>query len=403
MRWASVLLFVTAACTQAGASEEWFDRLEQRLSFSAADDTLRVRLGGLLSLEDHQIEPPPPGLLFTNGHNLFSPRLGLTLQGQSGPELFGFALVRVDRGFNPANARLRVRLDEYALTYVPTHLKGLNFKVGQFATVIGNWVPRHDAWDNPFITAPLPYEHQTPVYDSEAPSTPADFVHLEADEKYDYLPILWGPSYATGASVSGLLGHFEFAAEIKNAGPASRPEVWSIRDLGFSRPSYSARLGFRPDLRWSLGVSAGDSAYLVPFAANLPPGTSRHDYRQRLLGADLGFAWHHLQVWAEGFDSTFDVPRIGHVRTRAAYVETKYRFSAEWYGALRWNRQDFSRIGDGHGGRMRWGQSIWRLDAAAGFRLSPHAECKVQLSGQPAAGDPDRVNPHLATQFNVRF
>lgn len=403
MRWASALLFATAACAFAGASEEWFDRLEQRLSFSAWDDTLRARLGGLLSLEDHQVEQPAPGLLFTGGHNLFSPRLSLLLQGQYGPEVFGFALARIDRGFDPANARLRVRLDEYALTYVPRQLGGLNLKVGQFGTVIGNWVPRHAAWDNPFITAPLPYEHQTPVYDSEAPASAADFVHIEADEKYDYLPILWGPSYATGAAVSGRLGRFEFAAEIKNAGPSSRPEVWSIRDLGFSRPSYSARVGFRPDLRWSFGVSAGDSAFLIPFAADLPPGTSRHDYRQRLLGYDLGFAWRHLQVWAEVFDSSFDVPRIGKVRTVSGYVETKVRFSPQWYGALRWNRQGFSKIGDGRGGLVRWSQNVWRLDAAAGFRLSPHAEWKFQVSGQPAAGNPDRVSPHLATQFNVRF
>jgi hypothetical protein len=393
----------TAACAMVGASEEWFDRVEQRLSFSGRDDVFRARLGGLLSVEDHQVTQPPPGLLFTAGHNLFAPRLGLMLQAQYGPELFGFALIRVDRGFDPANARLRVRLDAYALTYVPANLPALNFKAGQFGTVIGNWGPRHDAWDNPFVTAPLPYAHQTAVYDSEAPASAAAFVHIEADEKYDYVPVIWGPSYATGAAVSGRMGQLEFAAEIKNAGPSSRPEVWSIRDLGFSRPAYAARLAYRPDLRWSFGVSASDSAYLRPFAADLPTGTSRHDYRQRLLACDAGFAWRHLQVWAELFDSTFDVPRIGRVRTVAGYVETKYRFNAEWYGALRWNRQDFSRIGDGRGGTIPWGRGVWRIDAATGRRLSAHAGWKVQASGQPDSAGSGRVQPHFATQFNVRF
>ena len=37
--------------------------------------------------------------------------------------------------------------------------RGLNVQAGKFATVVGNWIERYDSWNNPFITAPLPYEN----------------------------------------------------------------------------------------------------------------------------------------------------------------------------------------------------------------------------------------------------
>lgn len=403
MRWFRAFLVTAAACVSAEASDEWFDRLEDRLSFSAWDNQLRARLSGLLTLEGYQTAQPPPGMIFTEGHQLFSPRLALFAHGQYGEQLLGFVQVRADRGFDPSNSHLRLRLDEYAATFIPWKHRRFNVQVGQFATVIGNWVARHDSWENPFITAPLPYENQTPIYDSEAPATPRDFAKIDADERYEYNPIIWGPVYATGIAISGREGRFEYAVEVKNAGPSSRPEVWSIRDLGFGRPAYAARVGFRPDLRWSFGLSASDSVYFTPFASDLPRGTSRHDFRQTLFSADACFAWHHLQVWAEVFQSRFEVPRVGDVETYAGYVEAKYKFTPRVFGALRWNRQDFSAIDDGAGGRLRWSRSLWRVDASTGFRITSRVQFKVQASGQHEAASSRNLEMNYAAQLNLRF
>ena len=62
-----------------------------------------------------------------------------------------------------------MRLDEYAIRVSPLKDIPLSVQVGKFGTVVGNWVPRHYSWDNPFINAPLPYENVTGVWDSEAP------------------------------------------------------------------------------------------------------------------------------------------------------------------------------------------------------------------------------------------
>src|SRR6185312_8758036 len=89
-----------------------------------------------------------------------------------------------------------------------------NLQIGKFATLIGNWAPRHDSWSNPFVNAPVPYENVTIVSDvSIAPSRDAFLARRElADRKHIWQPIIWGPSYTSGAAVFGALGAFEYAA-----------------------------------------------------------------------------------------------------------------------------------------------------------------------------------------------
>lgn len=199
----------------------------------------------------------------------------------------------------------------------------------------------------------------------------------------------------------GMGARFDYALEVKNTGLASRPDAWSLAETGFEHPAYSARVGFRPDLRWTFGLSASDSAYLLAKANGmLPTGRGRGDYRQRLWGQDLSFAWHHVQVWAEFFQSSFDVPRIGRARTQAGYVETKVKLTPAFYTALRINRQVFSKVAL-PGTTTRWGENLWRLDAAAGCRLTPFALLKIQVSSE----QPDRAaqRTNLALQFTFRF
>jgi hypothetical protein len=277
-------------------------------------------------------------------------------------------------------------------------------QIGQFATVIGNWVARHASRDNPFVSAPLPYENMTAIYDREVPVSRREFLAYDPTEKYEYTPILWGPAYGTGAAVSGKFGRFDYAIEAKNTGPSARPEAWPITHTGFERPAFSARIGYRPDLRWKLGVSASDSAYLHgTTASSLPSGTTLRDFRERLLAQDAAFAWGHLQIWAELFETWFDVPRVGTVRTIAGYVETKYKFTPQCYGALRWNRQGYSSVDDGLGSRQPWRNALWRLDAASGYRFGPQIDGKLQASAQHESTHRKAFDLHYAAQLNVRF
>ena len=385
--------------------DDLFDRLDAELTVSAFQDNFRVRLSGTIDLEVYDFEQPAPGLIDSTSDTLFNPRLTLFLDGQAGSQIYFFAQARLDRGFDPSDRGAQVRLDEYALRFTPWADGRFTLQMGKFATVVGNWVPRHLSWDNPFINAPLVYENVTAVSDKVAPDSKYDFIYrMMVSGKYEFNPVIWGPSYATGVSVSGRLGQFDYAAEVKNASLSSRPESWNATEVGFDHPTFNARLGFRPNQMWSFGVSASDGPYFRSEAAySLPHGRDIGDYRELVLGQDISFAWHHLQVWAEFYEARFDVPHTGDADTFAYYVEAKYKFTPQFFGAVRWNQQLFDNMDVGGGAKMRWSPDLGRIDVAAGYRFTSHTQLKLQYSFQQQTSTPRDTNHLFAAQLTVRF
>jgi hypothetical protein len=406
MKSLRVLSFCLLACTARALDvDNLLDRLDTALTMAAFQDNLRLRLSGTLDLEIYHLQQPAPGLIDSKIDNLFNPRLTLFLDVQMGSHIYFFAQSRLDRGFDPSDHGAQVRLDEYALRITPWDDGRFTLQVGKFATVVGNWVPRHLSWDNPFINAPLVYENITAISDKAAPASPQDFVRsFEATAKYEFNPVIWGPSYASGISVSGRLGRFDYAAEMKNSALSSRPESWNATETDFGHPTFNARLGFRPNQMWNFGVSASDGAYFRSEAEpTLPRGRDLGDFRELVLGQDASFAWHHLQVWAEFYEARFEVPRVGDADTFAYYFEAKYKFTPQLFGAFRWNQQLFDSVDATGGGRLRWSQDLGRLDISAGYRFTPHAQLKLQYSYQQQTTGPRDSNHLLAAQFTVRF
>ena len=413
---ASLLLVVVAILAPRLGADELLDRLEDRLSTSAFEDQLRARLSGTLELEGYRFTAPAPALLHADGRDLVAPRMTLFLDSQIGRHTYVFAQARVDRGFDPDNDEgTRVRLDEYALRVSPWLNNRLHFQLGKFATVVGNWVPRHGAWGNPFISAPLVYENLTGVWDAKAaPNSNAllQWSHVRpglADaiterEKYLRLPVIWGPNYTVGAAVFGTIGKISYAVEMKNASLSSRPEEWSDGSAArWRQPTFGGRVGWRPNEMWILGVSASTGSYLRPFAEpTLARGHGLGDYRETVFAGDAGFAWHHWQAWAEIFTARFAVPTIGNADTTAYYAEVKYKFTPQLFGAVRWNQQFFVKIPD-RAGPTAWGRDLWRIDFAPGYRFTPHTQLKLQYSlAHEVAGANDYAST-AAAQFVLRF
>jgi len=186
--------------------DDFLDRLDTALTFGAFEGNLRARLSGTFDLEVYHFQQPAPGLIDSRIDNLFNPRLSLFIDAQLGPKFYFFAQSRMDRGFDPSARGAAIRLDEYALRFTPWEDGRFNLQVGKFATVVGNWVPRHLSWENPFINAPLVYENILPISDKAAPASPLTFIDgFEPEDKYRFNPVIWGPSYASGVSVSGWL------------------------------------------------------------------------------------------------------------------------------------------------------------------------------------------------------
>src|ERR1044071_1524608 len=171
----SLCVFACTAC--AFDIDDALDRLDSALTISGFHDNFRARLSGTVDLEFYNFQQPPPGLIDSEEDNLFNPRLTLFLDAQAGSHVYFFAQARLDRGFDPSDHGAEVRLDEYALRITPWQDGRFTLQVGQFATVVGNWVPRHLSWDNPFVNAPLVYENITAISDKVAPYSRYDFTY----------------------------------------------------------------------------------------------------------------------------------------------------------------------------------------------------------------------------------
>ncbi len=411
-----ILSLLVAGAPGVRASDEAFERLAAALTFASADSQLRARVSGVLDLEGYAFPQPSPGLLYTSGHALFNPRLTLFLDGQLGARTYFFAQVRADRGYDPAAASAELRLDEYALRFSILPRARLNLQVGKFATVVGNWVARHGSWTNPFVTAPMPYEHLTTIWHTEAARSTTQLLNWshqrpnsttrgEQVEKAFRSPIVWGSSYTHGVALAGVAGRFDYAAELKSASLASHPDEWSVGRMRWSAPTFGARVGFRPDARWNFGLSASTGPYLRAAATvGIAADRTRADYRQTVFAADLGFAWHHWQLWAEVFTARFAIPRIADADTTAYYVEAKYKITPRLSGAVRWNQHLFATVPDGRGGRAAWGREVWRIDVAPAWRFTAHTQFKLQYSLLHDPVPERAATGHLgAAQFTVRF
>ena len=405
----SSLLIGVALVAALTAHADFLDKVHDTLSLNDSQNRFHLQLSGLADLEAYSVDQPAPALIFSEHDFLLNPRLTLFLDLEIGPHFYFFAQARMDRGFDPSDGGARGRLDEYFLRYSPA--KNVHVQIGQFATVVGNWVARHDTWQNPFVNAPLPYENLTGIWDIWAPEDTDELLawgHVgeydsgDYSDKYLRVPVIWGPSYASGLAVSGSCGRFDYAAEMKNAALGSRPESWSIAESSFDHPTFSGRAGFRPNEMWNLGLSASAGPYFAPMAApSLPPGRGLGDYRELVLAQDVSFAWHHLQFWAEFYETRFEVPRIGNADTFAYYFEAKYKITSQLYGALRWNQQLFGTIRD-EDERAKWGNDIWRVDAALGYRFTDYLQAKLQYSF--SRQDSFREGEHLfAGQITAKF
>jgi hypothetical protein len=416
LRIIALCLAATAPCV--AAVDDFLDRFDDFLTVNLLSGGVKARLSGTVDLEAYSFSQPPPGLIYTDRYSFFNPRLTLFLDAQIGPKLYLFAQARWDKGFDPGTVESRLEADEYALRYTPWDDGRLSVQVGKFATVFGSWAPRHLTWDSPFISAPLPYENLTGMWDESAADS-VDTLHAwggvgkyagtlsrsdTLTSRLLRLPVIWGPSYTTGIAVFGHVGKFEYAAEMKNAALSSRVEYWNATEAQWDRPTFTGRLGYRPNQSWSFGFSGSVGCYLSDEAdESLAAGHSLSDYRQIVLGQDISFEWHHWQLWAEFIESRFEIPTVGNADSFAYYIEAKYKFTPQLFGAVRWNQHIFGTIADSSGIEEKWGGDIWRTDLALGYRFTAHAQLKIQYSVERHAADYSGFGHTFAGQFTLRF
>ncbi len=386
MRRVATPLFILLAGSFAVKAQSW----------SSDDGARQLTASWMVDLELLMPEQPSSGTAgFLKDEAFFNPRLSAFLDAKIGESVDAHLLARWDRGFDGGSApEGQVRLDEYYLKWKPLPEERLALRAGKFATVFGGWVQRHLPWDNPFITGPLAYDDMLPLTDARAPASPSAFAARRdaEDTPATWVPILWGPSYATGASISGRVSRWEYALEIKNAALSSRPESWDAVENGaFRTPvNVTGRLGWRPSAEWAFGASFSHGPWMMG-----------DDATQTTTGVDVSYAHRHLQIWAEIVHSQFEVPGIGDVRVTSAFMEAKYKLSASWWLAARWNQ---SWNGDIPGmDSLSFDRDSWRADLALGYRISRNAQLKLQYSLGDQQGDDPHGDQLLALQCSLRY
>ena len=232
--------------------------------------------------------------------------------------------------------------------------------------------------------------------------------------RYERLPIMWGPGYASGAAAFGTIGQVDLAAEVKKRLHLLASDVLDLDKQGFRDPTYSGHADWRPSPTWRFGLSASVGPYLRPDTGVdsemgekplpvFPKGKGISDYNQTTVVEDITFAWRHWQVWAECFESRFEVPRVGPADTVAYYVEGRYKFTPQLFAALRWNQQLYSEVPIGDGQFDQWGNDVWRIDAALTYRWTERIQTKVQYSftdqNLPAAHEEHLVAGQLTVKY----
>ena len=411
MRKGSIIVLALLSSLGASLGQEWLDELDDKLSLKTRDGFFRSDLSVLFDLEGYYVDQRPPGLLYED-ESFANYRLSFFVDTQIGPHFYALLQARLDRGFDPGRRDFEARMDEYLLRWTPWNDSRLNLQFGKFATVVGNWVHRHYSWDNPLISAPLPYENMTIISDATVPASPAAFLARRnfPDVKDHWLPIIWGPAYTTGWEVFGTLDRFDYAFDLKNASISSQPDYWAINDTYWRYPTVSGRLGFRPGPAWNHGVSFSIGPYFSPdaghysqFGAAFPDGKGIGDYNQITLSYDVSYAWRHWQWWGEAFLTRFEVPNVGDADMLGYYLETKYKITSGLYAALRWNHEIFGNVSNGAGGHEDWGNDMIRVDFALGYRFTRHLQSKIQYSFGHREGSLQQGEQLVAAQVTLKF
>lgn len=392
-----LLLCLTLLLTPPLHAQSWLDAIDDALTITNESNTVRADVSFLADLDLYAPEAAPQGTLSAIDADAFlQPRLSVFFDAQLGAHLTAHAQMRMDRGFDPGTKpNGDVRLDEYYLQWQVFDDDRIDLRAGRFATAFGAWTPRHLSWDNPFVTAPLAYGDFLPLTDHAAPASLAAFAARRnaPDNPLTWVPIIWGPSYATGAAISGRVDDFEYAIEMKNAALSSRPERWdAIQQVEFQTPAtVTARLAWHPAPEWTVGTSFSHGSWMIDGNA-----------KQTTYGLDAAYAHGHWQVWAEAIHARFDVPGIGDVHTTSAFIESKYKVTPSLWIAARWN-QSWNGDIPGLADDLSYDRNAWRADLAIGLRLSRHAQLKLQYSyGDKAGADPE--GDHLlAAQVTLKF
>ena len=346
--------------------------------------------GGNLEAVFWSTGTPPAGLVKESGDNL-APRLALTLDIRPNDYWYAHATLRADRGFDPLNNPNGIlRFDEAFVRYRPLGDQRLNIQLGKSATVFGAWINEHDYFDDPFLTQPLPYSQIIGISPLNPNALGPDAI-LQRDlgvapgvfetSKRLWTSTIWGQAYTTGLTIFGHIGDFDYGFEIKNQGLPSHPVTWDPNREEFENPSYTGRIGYRPNAAWAFGVSGSRGPYLETSAERfLPRGLDRGDLPYTYLGFDARWSHRNWIVSGEVIGGQFETLNAGDLRTLSYTVQARRKLIPGVWVATRfgqtWNNDAIGPTGE----EVEWSPNLWRVGTAVGWQVTPDLLLKAEYN-----------------------
>lgn len=279
------------------------------------------------------------------------------------------------------------RVIPYAL-YVrvrPWQGRAFDLQAGRIPPVFGAFGRRSYGADNPLIGYPLAYQYLTSIRPDAVPFTADDLLAMRARG--------WRASYQVGVTAPGpgvpLVSAYRWDTGVQahaagrlvegtialTNGTLSNPRV---SDDNRGR-QVSARLAWKPVVGLVIGASAARGHFLTAKLEDVVATLGvRRTHAQRGLGLDAEYSRAYWIVRGEVIESRWNMPALAPPRldaplwARAAFVETRYRFTPRYFAAARADRLTFSSVRGQRlfGGQPTpWDAPVTRIEAGGGLYL----------------------------------
>ena len=251
-------------------------------------------------------------------------------------------------------------------------LDWLTLRAGMAPSLIGNYGLRSTYFNaNPVIGVPLVHQHRTTL-DGSGLATAEDLLRRR-DQNVIGLPMMYDACWNPVAELMGNFERMEFSLGVTHgslSNPLQTRQVDGVQVLG--------RVGWEPVVGLRLGASGALGPYIG--GPNRDPGTGAttfpgepDDYDQRIVGVDAEWLIRRLRFNSEFYVSQWEVPLVAEdIDVRGGYVEGRWDFLPEWFGALRVGALVFSEIdvpapGTGSTG---WDDDVLRVESSLTYRLA---------------------------------
>ncbi len=317
-------------------------------------------------------------------------QLTLFLDGDITDEMFFTGEIQSDL-YNPNAEQTDFQIRTAAVTVTNLRKWRTNLQFGRFNTVFGTFPDRRLPLDNPLFDAPLAYSHRVNLDPN------GGWVPPETLGNIRNFSIIDKELTQTGIKAFSRLrgSKLEYAFALTN-NPVSNPRTVS----GNNGLSASMRLHWVADHATSFGVSYSQGGYLNslsnvdpnnatrPLPANTILATNRFNisaYQHRLLGAHWNWERDRYQVYTEFMDSSFDVPnnpQAQSLNSQSFYVESKYHFTKNFFGAFRFDTLSFDStfyapLTAGVSTPQKWDNDVNRVEVGMGTFVNDSTLAKV--------------------------